>query len=76
MTSLQFYKLKIAAYICFSLSLTGIGCAVISYDLNYTDTLRKDKDETNYLVFLVGNICTFLLLIAIVWRTFRELSWQ
>ena len=72
----EFERLKLAEMSCTALAALGFGCSAISYDWLYTQDMLDRKRESVAVVMLAGGVSTLLLLVAIVWRTIREMRWQ
>lgn len=74
--NLEFERLKQAEICCTGLAAFGFGCSAISYDWLYTAEMLDTNRSAVAVVMLSGGMSTLLLLLAIVWRTVRELRWQ
>ena len=75
-TFIQFYKLKVAEVICCALACLSFGCGAIAYDLSYDESILKEKRDVFIIISISGTVSTIFLMIAIYWRTIRELRWD
>lgn len=76
LTILQFGKLKIAEFSCFTLALFGFACGAISNDLAFNGEMRESNDEKLKILMHLCSVSTGLLMFGVVWRTRQELRWQ
>lgn len=75
-SAFQFERLKQAEISCCLLALLGFGCGAITYDLEYVHSVYDERKDTAASVTIAGTASTFLLLLAIWWRTRQELRWM
>lgn len=75
-TYILFHKLKVAEIICCGLACLGFGCGAITYDLSYNDSILDEKRDVYNIISITGTVSTIFLLIAIYWRTLKELRWE
>jgi potassium intermediate/small conductance calcium-activated channel subfamily N protein 2 len=76
LTSIQFTRLKLAEFSCFTLAIFGFACGAISSDLAFTGDLRETHDDKLRILMHLCSVSTCLLMFAVIWRTFQELRWQ
>jgi len=75
-SAFQFERLKQAEISCCLLAFLGFGCGAITYDLEYVHSIYEERKQTVAAVTIAGTASTFLLLLAIWWRTKQELRWM
>lgn len=76
LTTIQYGRLKVAEFSCFTLALFGFACGAISSDLSFTEGMRSNNAEKLKILMHMCSVSTCLLLFAVVWRMRQELSWQ
>ena len=74
-STFEFERLKVAEISCCLLATLGFCCSALGYDLEYSDLLFSQQRAQTEIVMISGTASTALLLIAICWRTVRELRW-